>query len=159
MKSLINISSILFLLMVSGLAQADIKLTTSAEIEVTKVNQQGIKRVKRVPASHAVPGNEVIYTITAKNTGKQAADKIVVTNPIPQHTVYVTGSAFGKNTDITFSVDSGKTYAKANQLIVKGQNGKTRRASANEYTNVRWVFGFDLKPGAQAQVGYRVKVK
>jgi len=159
MKAIINISSIMVLLMISGLTMADIQLKTTAEVEVVTVNQQGVKHVQRKPASHVVPGNEVVYTITAKNTGKQAADKIVVTNPVPEHTVYIEGSAFGKNTDITFSVDGGKTYAKPDRLTIEDANGKSHRADASNYTNVRWIFRTSLKSGAQARVGYHVKVK
>lgn len=159
MKSSIKIGTILILLTISGMVMADIQVKTTAEVEVATVNQQGIKTMVRKPAAKVVPGSEVIYTITAKNTGKQAADKIVVKNPIPKHMVYVDGSVFGKNADISFSVDGGKTYARAGQLQITESNGKSRPATAKDYTNIRWLFHFQLKPGATAQVGYRARLK
>jgi len=159
MKTLIKAGTILSLLTISGLAMADIQLKTTAEIDVTTVNQQGVKTVQRKPATKVVPGQEVIYTIIAKNTGKQAAEKVVVKNPVPSNTVYVDGSVFGKNTEISFSTDGGKTYAQAGKLQVRDADGKLHPATAKDYTNIRWVFRIKLKPGASAQVGYRVRLK
>lgn len=159
MKPIINIGGILLLTMFSNLVMAEIKLTTVAEVEVTETTPQGKKVVKRQPAKRIVPGSEVIYTITAKNTGNEPAETIVVSNPIPKQTVYIDGSAFGAGTDITFSVDDGKSYGKPEQLKVKDAKGKARAATAEDYTNVRWTFQFDLKPGEEAPVWYRVWVK
>lgn len=159
MKTFINIGSILLLTMFSNIVLADIQLTTVAETEVTETNTQGEKIVKRKPATSIVPGSVVIYTITAKNTGNEPANNIVVTNPIPKQTVYIDGSAFGSGTNISFSVDGGKSYGKPQQLTVKDAKGKPRAATAEDYTNIRWTFQFDLKPGQEAPVWYRVRVK
>ena len=159
MKSINLLSSILALALVSSPVLAEIKLTTVAEVEVTETDAQGNKTVKRVPPSRVVPGTEVIYTITAKNTGTQPADNIVVTNPIPEQTMYVDGSAFGAGTTITFSVDGGKSYNSADKLTVKGTDGKPRAATAEDYTNVRWTLQFSLQPGQEAPVWFRTRVK
>lgn len=159
MKTTIKISTLLILAAFSSQALAQIEVKTVAEIEVTEIDKQGKKTVKRVPPSKVVPGTEVIYTITAKNTGNEPADNIVVTNPVPKETVYVDGSAFGAGTNITFSVDGGKSYAEAEKLTVKDQAGKPRAATAKDYTHVRWTFQFNLQPGQEAPVWYRVRVK
>lgn len=159
MKTFINISGVVILLLISRLAMADITLKTTAQVEVTTANRQGVKIVERKPVREVIPGTIVIYMITAKNTGHQSADKVVVTNPVPKHTVYIAGSAFGVGTDISFSIDGGKHYAKADKLMVKDASGKSHHAKPADFTNIRWVFHNKLKAGAQAQVGYRVKVK
>lgn len=159
MKALINISTLLLLTMFSSQVMAQIEVKTVAEIEVTEIDKQGKKIVKRTAPTTVVPGAEVIYTITAKNTGTQPADNIVVTNPVPNQTEYIDGSAFGAGTNITFSVDAGKTFDKAKNLTVKDKAGKTRTATAEDYTHVRWTFQFDLQPGQEAPVWYRTRVK
>ena len=98
MKTIINFSTLLILAMFSSQAMAQIELKTIAEIEVTETDKQGKKIVKRTAPTTVVPGTEVIYTITAKNTGNEPADNIVVTNPVPKDTEYVDGSAFGAGT-------------------------------------------------------------
>jgi len=159
MKPNITLSSILLLAMFSSPVLAEIKVTTVAEIEVTEINKLGEKIVKRTKASRVVPGTEVIYTITAKNTGTEPADNIVVTNPVPPQTVYVDGSAFGAGTNITFSVDGGKSYNTTDKLTVKDAAGKPRAATAEDYTHVRWTLQFSLQAGQEAPVWYRARVK
>ena len=150
MKTIKLLGSILVLALLSNPVLAEIKLTTTAEIEVTKINQRGEKIVERTTATRVIPGTEVIYTITAKNTGTEPADNVVVTNPIPSQMTYVDDSAFGDRTTITFSVDGGKTYHPANKLTVKGTDGKTHAATAADYTHVRWTLQFSLQPDQEA---------
>ena len=159
MKTLIKLSTLLILTAFSSQVLAQIEVKTVAEIEVTEIDKQGKKTVKRTAATNVIPGTEVIYTITAKNTGNEPADNIVVTNPVPKQTVYVDGSAFGAGTNITYSVDGGKSYDKAEKLTVKDKAGKPRAATAKDYTHVRWTFQFNLQPGQEAPVWYRVRVK
>ena len=159
MKLLTRLNTGLILAIFSSQLMAQIEVTAVAEVEVSQTNELGEKTVKRTAATSVVPGTEVIYTITAKNTGNEPADNIVVTNPVPAKTVYVDGSAFGAGTNITFSVDGGKSYAKPEKLSVKDQAGKPRAATAEDYTHVRWTFQFNLDPGQQADVWYRARVK
>jgi uncharacterized repeat protein (TIGR01451 family) len=159
MKALITLSTALMLSLASNHALADIELTTISELEITEVNAQGVKTVKRVPAKTVVPGSIVVYTITAKNTGAQPADNVVVTNPIPQQMRYIDGSATGAGTDITFSVDGGKKYAQPEKLNVKDATGKPRPATPEDYTHVRWTFTSSLQAGQATPVSYRAQVK
>ena len=159
MKPLTKLSTGLILAIFSSQLMAQIEITAVAEVEVSQTNELGEKIVKRTEATSVVPGTEVIYTITAKNTGTEVADKVVVTNPVPKQTVYVDGSASGPDTVITFSADDGKTYDTARQLMVTGTDGKPRPATAEDYSHVRWTFQFNLDPGQQADVWYRARVK
>ena len=142
-----------------AIASASIELVTVVEIEVEVTDKDGKKSMRRMPAAKVVPGTEVIYTITAKNTGKQAAQNVTIKDPIPEHMTYVDGSAKGKGADISFSVDGGETYAKPGKLTVKDEAGKTRKANAEDYTHVRWVLKFNLKPDQVAPVWFRAKLK
>jgi uncharacterized repeat protein (TIGR01451 family) len=159
MKLLTRLNTGLILAIFSSQLMAQIEVTAVAEVEVSQTNELGEKTVKRTAATSVVPGTEVIYTITAKNTGTEVADNIVVTNPVPKHTVYVDGSAFGPDAVITFSADGGKTYDSARKLMVTGTDGKPRPATAADYSHVRWILQFNLNPGQEADVWYRARVK
>ncbi len=159
MKKLFYIGILFILAVFSNQALAQIELNTVAEIEVTETDKQGKKVVKRTAPETVIPGTEVIYTITAKNTGNEPASNIKITNPIPEQTVYVDGSAFGAGTAISYSVDGGKSYDQAQKLKVKDKAGKLRPAKAEDYTHVRWTLQFELKPNQEAPVWYRVRVK
>lgn len=132
-----------------------IELTMVAEQEITVINAQGEKEVKRVPAARVVPGNEVVYTIFYRNVGEEMADNVVITNPVPEHMMYKDGSADGKGTSITFSVDGGKTYDVPANLKVRDAEGEERPAKATDYTHVRWTLNESLAPEAQGLVSFR----
>jgi uncharacterized repeat protein (TIGR01451 family) len=130
-----------------------IDLKTTAEVEKDVVNAQGEKSKSLVPAGTVIPGTEVVLTVTANNTCKQPSDKVVISNPVPEHMTLVPGSAIGAGSDITFSVD-GKTFAPAGKVTIT-ENGATRPARAEEYRHVRWEFKNSLQPGASAMGRFR----
>jgi len=142
-------------------AKPELSVTTVAEKEVLQM-ENGKQVKKRLPAKSVDPGEVLIFTLNYLNKGNERATKINIDNPIPQNTVYVVGSGFGKNSKMVFSIDGGKTY-KAPSLLTydeKLPDGKTvkRQASPEQYTHVRWVID-EVSPGSGGSVGFQVKVK
>ncbi len=138
--------------------QGHIVLSTVAEQEITVTDENGVETVERVPASKVVPGNAVIYTITARNISGDPVDKVVITDPIPEHMTYTAGTAEGMHTEVRFSTDGGETYAFAADLQVIGQDGLPRRAVAEDYTHIRWHFTVSLEPDHDHSVQFRAKL-
>lgn len=136
-----------------------ILLNNIAEMEKAIVNAKGEKEIVRIPAVKVLPGEEVIYTITFENVSDKAADKFTIVDPVPEHMFYKGGSAAGKGTDITFSVDKGKTYDTPEKLKVIGEDGKERKAEPHEYTNIRWIVTGSLKPGEKGKVEFRAELE
>ena len=137
--------------------KACVELKTSADAE-TEVIEQGQKVKRLVPAGKVVPGDEIVWTITATNVCKQATDNVVIANPVPEHMTYVTGSAMGTGADIAYSLD-GKEFKSATELQVRGADGTSRAARADEYRAIRWIYKNTFAPGATAFVRYRAVVK
>jgi len=134
-----------------------VELKTSGETE-QEVVEQGNKVKRLVPASKVVPGDEVVWTITATNVCKTATDNIVIANPVPEQMTYVVGSAMGIGTDITFSVD-GQEFKNAADLQVRAADGTMHVARPDDYRAVRWAYKASFAPGAIAFVRYRAVVK
>ncbi len=130
-----------------------IVLKSVAEVEMEVVNAKGEKSTTLVPASTAVPGVEVIWTVTANNICKQPSDQVTINNAVPEHMSYVANSAMGSGSDITYSLD-GKTFGTPEQLTVKADSAQ-RQARSDEYRQIRWVFKNSLQPGAQAFARFR----
>jgi len=133
-----------------------IVVKTVAELE-TKV--EGSDEVKRLPATKVPPGGFVIYTISASNTSSKPAEKVVVTDPIPEHMDYVDGSATGEGAHISFSVDGGKTFSAKEKLQVRGKDGVTRDAMSTDYTHIRWQFEKPIPPGESRAVQFRARLE
>jgi uncharacterized repeat protein (TIGR01451 family) len=126
-----------------------------AEIEQTATDAKGARTVKLVPAVKVLPGDTVIYTVKFRNVCDKPADNVSVDNPVPVHMAYVADSAIGPNTEISFSIDGGYTFAKPEALRKKDADGTERAARASEYTNIRWVMRHPLAVGAEGYARFR----
>jgi uncharacterized repeat protein (TIGR01451 family) len=136
-----------------------VKVTSTAQVETEVIGKDGKKSLKLTPVEKAIPGTEVIYTTSFQNLIKKPVSNIVINNPVPNDSEYKAGSAFGKDCDIQFSADGGKTFGHAEELTVKDAGGKSRPALAKEYTNIRWIYKKQLAPGKSGEVGFRAAIK
>jgi uncharacterized repeat protein (TIGR01451 family) len=134
-----------------------IELKTTAETEQEYVNEQGQKATRLAPLGKVVPGDQVIWTITAKNVCNKPADHIVIDNAVPEHMTLVPDSAVGAGTAITYSVD-GKQFGPAGTLSAKDANG-THTAKQEEFRHVRWTYQAPFAPSSTAFVRYRAVVE
>lgn len=146
----------LFLLPNLALAQVDLNTQMFEVVEVKQKN--GSNKLDWVQADNIIPGDKVGYRINFHNKGEKNADNIVLANPIPENTVYVSDSARGANTDIEFSVDGGKQYQVPSLLFIE-KDGKKVPAKAKDYTHVRWTLKSALKADEKGSVQYVVQVK
>ena len=160
LQLLIKLVSALVLILFTSHAYAEdpkqIELFSVVEIEVVEKDDQGNEVVKRIPAKKVVPGTEVIYTTTFKYNSDQPGTDIVLTNPIPQFTVYKVGSASGENTVIQYSVNNGQSFHSTAQLKVIDEEGNARAAQASDYTDIRWTYLGQLEKGDEGSVEFRV---
>lgn len=138
-----------------------IELKSISEVEVVTTTAAGKKVVKRVDTGKAsvVPGDTVVFTTTYRNIGAKPAEKVVITNPVPEHTLYLDKSAEGKGATIDFSVDGGKNYAPAGKLTVMDAQEKVRTAGPADYTHIRWTLLKPLAPGGRGNVSFKAKIK
>ena len=143
----------------SALAAPAVELLSKVEIDKVIVNKDGTKETKRIVAKKVAPDGEVIYTTTFKNIIDKPVGNIAITNAIPANTVYIADSATGDNTDITFSVDGGKTYNKPENLKIISAEGKERPALAADYNAIRWAYKGNLDAGKSGAAIFKAKVK
>jgi len=141
-------------------AVADVNLNTSVQKVQTYVTEDGERKTRLVSAEEIVPGDELRYVIEYSNVGGLAVDQdsIVITDPIPKDTIYVSGTAFGSGTEISFSVDEGGEFVAERDLRVE-RNGVVTIASPEDYTTIRWKFGPVLEPGQKGHVSFNVVLK
>lgn len=131
-----------FALLLAGMAAAEgesssLAIRTIAEVE-SKVTDRGRETVKLVPADRVVPGDRVIYTLEVRNTGTAVAVAPGFSSPIPEHMRYIAGSAVGPGAEVSYSVDGGRHFDRAENLTVRGAAGGLRPAVAADYTHIRW---------------------
>lgn len=145
-------------LLLPAFAMAEVQLSSAAFHE-KEVVANGKKSVKREPLANAVPGQEIIYVITYRNTGTEPVQNVVVNNPVPKELAYVANSALGNNTRFEASVDGGKTFGVFSQLTVKAADGKVRAVNGADVTHLRWTLTAPLKAGGEGDVSYRAVLR
>ena len=145
---------------ISVSAFAGVEMSDSVQKVERYVDDNGQVQRRFVDAAQVIPGDELRYTITFENGGRDAIDagSIVITNPLPNNTVYIDGSAFGSGTVIEFSADDGDTFAPATELTV-ARDGTDVPASATDYTTIRWTFEPSLEAGEKSHVSFDVRLQ
>lgn len=136
------------------------EITMSVTKEVVET-VNGKKVNKQVPASEAVSGDTLTYTLVYKNNGDETASNTVINNPVPSGSAYVGNSAAGVGSEITFSTDNGKTYDQAVKLSYEmHRDGKVvkRTATPDDYTHIRWTIR-EVPAGSGGTLSFMVKVK
>jgi len=141
--------------------KGSIELKSIAEVELTETNAKGEKEVKRVDTAKAkvVPGDIVIFSTYYTNIGSKPAANVMITNPVPEHMLYVERSAEGKGTTIEFSVNGGKSYSTPDKLSVTDASGKSRKAAASDYTHIKWTVSKPVAPGTKGDVSFKAKLQ
>lgn len=160
MKTKLMLAAMLLGMSQLALAAASVSVQVSMHQQKTVVDANGQSHAELLPLDKVVPGTVVTYVIHYENQGKEAADKVVLHDPIPAHMTYVANSAKGDNTAIAYSVDGGKHWAKSvSELTLKGQDGKTRQAAAADVTTLRWQVAGKLPAGAKGQAQFDAQLQ
>ncbi len=136
-----------------------VSLQTVVEKAEVVVDANGQQRTELGPVATAVPGDEVIYTLTFTNISDEAADNVRLTNPIPAELRYVENSAFGPGTQISYSIDDGASFADPDRLMVQVADGETRPATVDDFTHIRWTLQSPLEAGARGFARFRAIVR
>ena len=162
-KKLLATLSLLLLvaLPASAVEKKGVDLKSTAEVDIIVKNDKGVNEVVRVAAADAnvAPGDTVIFSTHYQYQGEKPATNVVINNPLPEHMLYLDGTAEGKGARIEFSVDKGQTFTTAAKLKIKDAEGNEKPASAADYTHIRWTIEGALQNGAEGSVSFKAKVK
>jgi uncharacterized repeat protein (TIGR01451 family) len=130
-----------------------------AEQRIVETSRDGGKAIRFVPASQVRLGEQVHYTLRVRNPGTTPVEQAVVIRTLPHNTRYIAQSATGPGADIHFSIDGGASFAPANDLRITTYVGPPRRATADDYTHIRWRLRHPLAPGATALLRFRAEFR
>jgi len=153
------LTSLLILGSAAVAQETTIRLEHKAEQWERVTDESGVEQNRLVEATRVLPGAAVLFTVTYTNTGSEPAENVTITNPVPDHMVYVDASASGDNATVTFSVDGGERFAAAQDLLVADANGERRSAISSDYTHVRWIVDNDVASGTSGAVQFTAVVK
>jgi uncharacterized repeat protein (TIGR01451 family) len=143
-----------------GSAAASDPISIKAIAEVEQISEShGQETTRLIPADRVVSGDTIIYTLEVRNTAASSVPEPVVTYPIPAHMTYLADSAVGPATEVTYSVDAGRSFDVPENLRVPDPGGQVRAATAADYTHIRWRLKNALKGNSVAFVRFRARAK
>lgn len=143
----------------AAVAADGLALKTEAFQDVMVTGKDGKPEKHRQIVTSAVPGTEIIYIITYRNTGAKPAEKVVVNNKVPAGLAFMPGSAQGAGARAEVSVDGGRVYGALETLTVTGADGLQVAAQGPDVTHVRWTVAAPVPPGRDGNVTYRAVLK
>ena len=144
----------------ASVSAAGISLEIDVAREVVEVDSDGLEVTRLVPIDSAMPGEVVVYTITYTNAGSDAAENVVITDPLPTEVQYVPGSESGAaGAEFAVSVDGGESFSAPSEALVVRQDGQPRPAEPGDYTHLRWVLADPVLPGASGFLRFRTRIE
>lgn len=157
LPKLIILGSLLY----SGLLTAQGTPNLVIDIQDAKVNMTPAERNGDEAVAYT-PGDTIMYTIYAKNTGDGPMTDATVVDPVPENVVYVVDSATGEDSRILFSVNGGMRYSVWPVMIsATTANGTPvqREADNEQVTHIKWLIQAPIAPGGQKVLTFKVVVK
>jgi uncharacterized repeat protein (TIGR01451 family) len=130
----------------------------SATKRVQTKDKQGHITTSFVPFTKALPGDDVVYTVTCHNQSQKPAGDVVITLPVPAELTFTPGSVSGE-ADVTYSVDEGKTFGLLENLVISAPDGASRPARVDDIKMISWKLRTALAPAGDAQVSFHALVK
>jgi len=135
-----------------------VSLETKALQEQSVAGADGAKKVSLVAATKVVPGDQVVWQTTARNSCASPAANVVINQAVPEHMVLVADSATGADTRIQYSLD-GKSFASLAELAVTEADGSKRPARADDVRHVRWMLNGSIGANQSASVRYSARLR
>lgn len=136
-------------------AQQNVQLSSSMFVERITKTAEGKEERKLEEPKSVVPGDVIVFQISYKNAGSDAATEFVVTNPLPTAITFAGGESNGAD----LSVDGGQNWGQLATLQVKQADGTMRPAQPADVTHIRWAFSQPIPAGQSGQVSFKGVVK
>lgn len=104
-------------------------------------------------------GTAIRYTVSAKDTGTDAARGLALSGRIPEGTAFTPGSVRGPGGHAEFSLD-GKSFSPRPMVKVQTPAGEIMQAAdPGQYVMIRWVKDGLLDAKSSIAFSYDVRVK
>jgi uncharacterized repeat protein (TIGR01451 family) len=132
-----------------------VALDSEVFVERSEEQADGSVTVTLEEPTRVVPGDNLLFVLTYENTGAEAAENFVVTNPMPEAVVFVEEIDGGA----LYSVDGGTVFGELAELRIASEDGVERNAQPADVTHIRWTLTEPIPAGASGQLKFRGVVR
>ena len=127
----------------------------SIQKEVVSISDDGVETIRYESAELVTPGERIVYTVNFENNLDQPETNLVLTMPIPAEVTYMDGTATEGLGTLTFSADSGDSFAARADLRIRDAGGEMQPARAADVTHIRWVIAGPIEPGESGSISFK----
>ena len=140
-----------------GIARASdsIALTSTVFVEKSMTGDDGKARIVLDQPNRVQPGDNLVFVLRYRNSGKAPATHFSVTNPLPASVSFRDTNAG----QAQYSVDGGQNWGTLGDLKLRERAGRWRSARPDDVTHVRWTFRQALPVGASGRLTFRGTVR
>ena len=146
--------SLALLVAAPAIAQQPLTLSGDVKVQKTETGDDGETKIELVDPDVVVPGDRVVFSTSYENSGAEAVEDFVVTNPLPSAVML----ADDADPELTVSVDGGESWGKLAELKVEDAPGVSRDAQAADVTHIRWTLA-EVKPGEKGRLEYHAIIR
>lgn len=146
-------------------ANAEVEVSSfgsAADIETSSFVQKITQEGRDLETGQLLSGDRVRISVRCRNKGSSRLRNITITQPIPDSVTYiqtpVPETRASANTDISYSVDQGRSFSVLGSLKVH-QADSTRLATAADVNSIRWVRGLPLRPAQTVVFSFQAIIK
>lgn len=132
-----------------AIAEQPLTLRGDVKVEKTVENEDGTKVTALVDPEVVVPGDRLVFGTDYTNSGAEAVENFVVTNPLPS----AVRLADDADPALIVSVDGGENWGRVADLELTGPDGSSRSATAADVTHIRWTLA-KIAPGEGGRLEY-----
>jgi len=125
-------------------------------VEVT--TPEGEVETELVSADLVAPGETVQYALSYMNEGADPIEDVVLTMPVPEELRFIDESAQAPDTQVTYSIDGGATFANRTELLIDA-NGELVPATAEDITHIRWAFTAPIETGEDGAISFQAVLR
>jgi uncharacterized repeat protein (TIGR01451 family) len=138
-----------------ALAAGAVALNSAVFVERSIADSTGKTRIVLQEPKIVTPGDQLIFVLNYRNSGRASANNFVVTNPMPSAVAYQATN----DPTAQVSVDGGQKWGVLPALKIRDSDGSWRTARADDVTHVRWTMRTAIPAGAQGKLSFRGVVR
>jgi uncharacterized repeat protein (TIGR01451 family) len=137
---------------------ACVGLDTQALQEQVVAGADGARKTTLAPATKVVPGDQVVWQTTARNSCASPAANVVINQAVPEHMTLVADSVVGADARVLYSLD-GKSFVPLADLVVTEADGTRRPARTEDVRQMRWLLNGSIGANQSVSVRYSARLR
>ncbi|SKB56901.1 hypothetical protein SAMN06295937_1009131 [Sphingopyxis flava] len=138
-----------------ALASDQIALDNNIFVERVTRDGAGRTRILLEEPKAVAPGDRLVFVLHYRNASERAADRFVITNPLPAAVRYADAGDKGA----LVSVDGGRSWGRLGEMTVALADGTRRPAQPADVTHLRWAIQKPVPAGGSGKLMFRGVVR